>query len=244
MHKGIFRLLEYLNLELTVKRNKIPIVPESSKRTVLVTDPAGVGAVILAAGASTRMGRPKQLLQFGGKAMLRRAASVALKAGCRPVVVVTGANATASRKALRGLDVQEAENQQWESGISSSVRVGIEAVITASPQIAAVVLMLCDQPFVTREIIAQLVAAHRETGRSIVASGYGGSYGVPALFGKAHFAELTTLKGAAGAKQVIQKHLPKVHLLPFPEGEIDIDTPDDLARLQSTDYRDASYART
>jgi molybdenum cofactor cytidylyltransferase len=157
---------------------------------------------------------------------------------------VTGANAAASRKALRGLDVREAENEQWESGISSSVRVGIEALVTAHPQTAAVVLMLCDQPFVTREIIAQLVAAHRETGRSIVASRYGGSYGVPALFDKIHFAELATLKGAAGAKQVIQKHLPRIHLLPFPEGEIDIDTPDDLARLQSTSHSDASNART
>jgi molybdenum cofactor cytidylyltransferase len=244
LHKGIFRLLEYLNLELTVKRNKIPIVPESSKRTVLATDPAGIGAVILAAGASTRMGVPKQLLQFGGETMLRRAASVALKTGCRPVVVVTGADAAAAREALRGLDVQEARNQQWESGISSSVRVGIEAVITANPQTAAVVLMLCDQPFVTREIIAQLVAAHRETGCSIVASRYGGSHGVPALFDKIHFAELTTLEGDAGAKQIIRKHLPKVHLLSFPEGEIDIDTPEDLARLRSTDYSDAPDART
>jgi molybdenum cofactor cytidylyltransferase len=219
-------------------------VPESSERTVPVADLAGVGAVILAAGASTRMGVPKQLLQFGGETMLRRAASVAIEAGCRPVVVVTGANATPSREALRGLRVRETENPQWESGISSSVRVGIEALLTANPLTAAVVLMLCDQPFVTREIIARLVAAHRETGRSIVASRYGGSYGVPALFDKAHFAELTTLEGDAGAKQVIQKHLPKVHLLSFPEGEIDIDTPDDLARLQSTDDSDASNAQT
>jgi molybdenum cofactor cytidylyltransferase len=236
--------LECINLELTVKRSRIPIVPESSERTVLVTDRAGVGAVILAAGASTRMGVPKQLLQFHGETMLRRAASVAIEAGWQPVVVVTGADAAASRKALRGLDVREAENLQWESGISSSVRVGIEALVTANPQIAAVVLTLCDQPFVTREIIAQLVAAHRETGRSIVASRYGGSYGVPALFDKIHFAELATLEGAAGAKQVIQKHLPKVHLLPFPEGEIDIDTPDDLARLQSMDDSGASNPRT
>jgi molybdenum cofactor cytidylyltransferase len=211
-------------------------VPKSSKRNVLVTDLAGVGAVILAAGPSTRMGRPKQLLQFGGQTMLRRAASAALEAGCQPVVVVTGANAAASREAFRGLDVREVENQQWESGISSSVRVGIEAVVTASPRTAAVVLMLCDQPFVTRDIIAGLARTHRETSCSIVASRYGGSYGVPALFGKAHFAELIALKGAAGAKQIIQKHLPKVHLLPFPEGEIDVDTPDDFARLQAMNY--------
>jgi molybdenum cofactor cytidylyltransferase len=148
-------------------------VPELSKRTVRVIELAGVGAVVLAAGPSTRMGRPKQLLQFGGQTMLRRAVSVALEAGCRPVVVVTGANAAASREALRGLDVREAENQQWESGITSSVRVGIEAVVMLDPESVAVVLMLCDQPFVTRDIIAGLVAAYRETGCSIVASRYG-----------------------------------------------------------------------
>jgi molybdenum cofactor cytidylyltransferase len=77
---------------------------------------AGIGAVILAAGASTRMSIPKQLLQFRGQAFLRRAASVALEAGCQPVVVVTGANAAACRESLRGLDVLEVENPQWESG--------------------------------------------------------------------------------------------------------------------------------
>ena len=205
---------------------------------------AGIGAVILAAGASTRMSIPKQLLQFRGQTFLRRAASVALEAGCRPVVVVTGANAAVCRESLRELDVLEAKNQQWEFGISSSVRVGIEALVTPNPRIAAVVLMLCDQPFVTRDVIVGLVRAHYETGCSIVASQYGGSYGVPALFGKAHFAELATLKGAAGAKQVIQNHLQKVQLLPFPEGEIDVDTPDDFARLQSTHYSDTSKVQT
>jgi molybdenum cofactor cytidylyltransferase len=209
---------------------------ESSKRTVLVKDPAGVGAVILAAGPSTRMGEPKQLLEFCGQSLLRRAASLALESGCRPVVVVTGANAAASRESLRGLDVREAENRQWESGISSSVRVGIEAIVRLNPEAVAVVLMLCDQPFATRDIIAGLVRAHRETSSSIVASSYGNSHGVPALFSSIHFTELRALEGAAGAKQVIAKHLPKVHLLPFPEGVIDVDTPDDFARLQAMNY--------
>jgi molybdenum cofactor cytidylyltransferase len=204
----------------------------------------GVGAVILAAGASTRMSIPKQLLQFRVQAFLRRAASVALEAGRRPAVVVTGANAAACRESLRRLDVREVENQQWEFGISSSVRVGVGALVTSNPRIAAVVLMLCDQPFVTRDVIVGLVKAHYETGCSIVASRYGGSYGVPALFGKAHFTELSKLQGAAGAKQVIQKHLQKVQLLPFPEGEIDVDTPDDFARLQSTHYSDTSKVQT
>ena len=178
------------------------------------------------------MGTPKQLLQVGDQTLLRRAASVALEAGCRPVVVVTGANAAACKESLRGLDVREAENQQWQSGMSSSVRVGVSAVVAVEPETAAVVLMLCDQPLITRDVVAALVAAYRETGCSIVASRYGGSYGVPALFGKAHFAELRALEGATGAKKVIQKHLPKVHLLPLPGAEIDVDTRDDFARLK------------
>ena len=106
-------------------------MPKSSKRSVLAADRADVGEMILGAGASTRMGVPKQLLQFGGEPMLRRAARVALKADCRPVVVVTGANAVASKQALRGLDVREVENEQWKSGMSSSVRVGVELSVAA-----------------------------------------------------------------------------------------------------------------
>ena len=100
--------------------------------------------------------------------------------------------------------------------------------------------MLCDQPFVTRDIIADLLGLILKRVVPSSLRSYGGSYGVPALFGRAHFAELATLKGAAGAKQVIQKHLRKAHLLPFPEGEIDVDTPGDFARLQSTNYSDTS----
>lgn len=206
-------------------------MPKLTSRSVHVADFAGIGAVVLAAGPSTRMGKPKQLLQFCGQTLVRRAASVAVEAGCRPVVVVTGANAVATREVLRELDVQEAENQQWPSGISSSVRVGVEAVVRASPQTAAIIMMVCDQPFVTQELIARIVAAHGETRRSIIASSYAGSYGVPALFGKKYFAQLKALEGAIGAKQLIQKHIADVQLVDFPKGEIDIDTPDDLPRL-------------
>ena len=206
-------------------------MPVSNDRTADVTDPAAIGAVILAAGASTRMDTPKQILHFRGEPLVRRAASAAIEAGCWPVVVVTGAHAMATREALRGLHVQQAENKEWVSGMSSSLRVGIEAAVTTGPHISAIILMLCDQPFVTREIIAGLVGAHRETDRAIVASAYGGSFGVPALFSRKYFAELTALKGALGAKELIQKYIAEVQLLNFPQGEIDIDTPDDFARL-------------
>jgi molybdenum cofactor cytidylyltransferase len=193
-----------------------------------------VGAVILAAGSSSRMGRPKQLLRFGGETLLRRAALAALEAGCEPVVVVTGAHAEQTRGELRGLGVLEVENLRWETGMGSSVRAGVEALLEAQAEAAAVVLMLCDQPLVNADVIAALVAAHRETGRETVASQYGESYGVPALFGRTLFDELTRLEGHAGAKQVIKRHASQAHLVPFPGGELDVDTPDDFSRLLST----------
>jgi molybdenum cofactor cytidylyltransferase len=192
---------------------------------------AGVGAVVLAAGSSSRMGRPKQTLSYRGESLLRRAALAALGAGCRPVVVVTGANAEPSRRELEGLDVREVFNPLWETGMASSVRAGVEALISEDADAEAAVLLLCDQPHVTADVISRLVDAQRANGSPLVASLYGGSFGAPALFGRALFAELTRLEGAAGAKQVIKRHAAAAHFLPFPGGEVDVDTPDDFSRL-------------
>jgi molybdenum cofactor cytidylyltransferase len=193
-----------------------------------------IGAVILAAGSSSRMGSPKQVLQFRGKSLLRHAALAALDAGCSPVIVVTGANAELSRRELDGLDVREALNPRWETGMASSIGAGLEGLLGADPEADAAVLMLCDQPHVTAEIISGLAAAHRVTGRPVIASTYGGSFGVPALFGRPLFAELVRLGGGAGAKQVIQRYASEAHFLPFPGGEVDVDTPDDFSRLSQT----------
>ncbi|MGB7922587.1 MAG: nucleotidyltransferase family protein [Pyrinomonadaceae bacterium] len=198
---------------------------------VVESNSVGVGAVILAAGSSSRMGSPKQTLQFRGESLLRRAALAALGAGCRPVIVVTGANAKLARRELDGLDVREVLNILWETGMASSIRAGVEGLVSADADADAAVLMLCDQPHVTIDVISGLVAAHRATGRPVVASTYGGSFGVPALFGRKLFAELARLEGAAGAKQVIERHASEAHFLPFPCGEVDVDTPDDFARL-------------
>jgi molybdenum cofactor cytidylyltransferase len=180
------------------------------------------------------MGRPKQLLEYGGQTLAKRAALAAEKAGCNPIVIVTGAHAEQLEKELRGLNLREAKNPEWESGIGSSIRAGVQAVVKANDKITALILTLCDQPFVTSDVLSGLITAHRETDREIVASSYGATIGVPALFGKAFFGELLRLESGAGAKQLIQQHLGQVHLLPFPQGEIDLDTPADLARLLSS----------
>src|SRR5262245_12782516 len=110
-----------------------------------------IGAVILAAGASSRMGTSKQLLKFGGQTLLRRAALAAQEAGCNPVVIVTGARAEEMDEELHELDLREVNNPEWESGMGSSIRAGVQAILKANDKISALVLMLCDQPFVTSD---------------------------------------------------------------------------------------------
>jgi molybdenum cofactor cytidylyltransferase len=196
---------------------------------------AGVGAVVLAAGSSSRMGRPKQALEFQGVSLLRRAVLATLGAGCHPVVVVTGAHSELSRREFEGLDVREVLNTDWETGMASSIRAGVEGLISADADVEAAVLLLCDQPHVTADVIYSLVAARRATGRPIIASKYGESFGVPALFSRTLFAELSRLEGAAGAKQVIKRYASEAHLLPFKDGEVDVDNPDDFSRLITKD---------
>lgn len=190
-----------------------------------------IGAVVLAAGSSSRMGRPKQVLPFRGQSLIRRASLAALHGGCSPVIAVTGAHAELSSSELNGLDVREVFNPDWQTGMASSVRTGLEALLAASPNAAAAVFLLCDQPHVTADVISGLIAAHRSTQKPVIASAYGGSLGVPALFGSSLFARLAQLEGSAGAKHVIEETATDAHCLPFPGGAVDVDTPEDFSRL-------------
>ena len=113
--------------------------------------------------------------------------------------------------------------------MGSSVRVGIKRLV--SMEVAAAVLLLCDQPHVTSDVISRLLAAHHTTERPIIASAYGETFGVPALFSRTLFPELMQLAGSSGAKEIIKGHASEAHFLPFPRGEVDVDTPDDFSRV-------------
>ena len=198
---------------------------------MMENDSANVGAVILAAGSSSRMGIPKQTLQFQGTSLLRRATLAALDARCRPIVVVTGAHAEVCRRELDQLEVTEAFNADWQTGMASSVRAGIERLVSIDPHVSGTVLLLCDQPHVTSDVISTLLAAHHATGKPVVASTYNGTFGVPALFSRTLFTELMQLEGTSGAKEIIKRHASSAHFLPFSEGTVDMDTPDDFRAL-------------
>ncbi len=193
----------------------------------------GVALVVLAAGGSTRMGQPKQLLTFRGTSLLRHAAMVALESCCRPVCVVLGNEAERLERELADLPVVVAPNPAWETGMASSIRTGVETVLEANPRAEAVVLTLCDQPLVTPALLDALAHEWRTTGRSLVASGYGGEHGVPALFARAWFGDLVRLTGDVGARTILRAHAAEVALVPFPDAAIDIDSPADYARLRT-----------
>lgn len=190
-----------------------------------------IGAVILAAGASLRMGTPKQFLSFNGRTLIRHTAETALASRCHPVMVVTGAHSSRLRNEISNLPVQFAENRLWDEGIGSSIRTGIVA-LQENYHVRASVIILCDQPFVSAQVINDLIAAYETHQPLAVASEYGGTCGVPALFSRPLFSELISLQGTRGAKQVLKQFREQVICIPVPAGTLDIDTPEDYARLK------------
>lgn len=186
---------------------------------------ASIGLILLAAGGSTRLGTPKQLLTYQGQTLLRRAAETALASVCRPVVVVLGAQAARLQEELAGLAVQIVENPHWAEGMGTSLRAGLDALTETQE---GAVVCLCDQPLLSADIIDALVTAHDDTEKPIAACEYDGTVGVPALFSRALFSELRALK--EGAKPLLRRHASQIAIVPFPGGDADIDTPEDAAQ--------------
>ena len=197
-----------------------------------------IGLIVLAAGASTRMGQMKQLLRYEGETLLRRAVRIALNSSCRPVIIVLGSQAEVLRDEIADTQAHVVINPHWAEGMGSSVRCGIAALEAATQGTAeAAVLMLCDQPFVTASVIDRLLAAYQVKRPRLVASEYEVKgekiRGVPALFRLDLFSELMALRGAEGAKRIISKCSPEATTVAVPEGSFDIDTPADYQSLQN-----------
>ncbi|MEH2370038.1 nucleotidyltransferase family protein [Nostoc sp.] len=201
--------------------------------TAIDNEKSTIAIMILAAGASTRMGTPKQLLLYQGRSLLQYITEIAIASVCQPVVVVLGANAEQIHPQIKQLPVKVVKNLDWASGMSTSIKSGIELLNNLPQKIEAVVITLCDQPFVSPQIINQLVDTYYLTKKPIIACEYGDTLGVPALFSQTFFSELATLKETSGAKKVINHNLNEVFSIPFPLGDIDIDTPKDYEQLLS-----------
>ena len=201
-----------------------------------MTARSSIAAVILAAGASRRLGRPKQLVLCNGEPLLARAMRVAAESAIAPVIVVLGAGAAEIRAALDMKSAQIVLNPDWESGMASSIRAGLAAA-EKYPGLDGVMLLACDQPRLTCEHLARMMAEfHRSNGQAIVASvygetpGVGETRGVPAIFPRRAFASLQLLRGDKGARSLLPGD--DVVEVKFPGGELDIDTELDAAAME------------
>ena len=192
------------------------------------------GIVILAAGASTRLGNPKQLLRYRGKTLLDHTVNEAINAKADTVVVIIGKNADLIQKEIDKEKVRVVINKDWEEGMASSVRFGLGTLLKIKPYIDAVIFMVCDQPHISSSILNELIITQQRTTKQIVTCNYGESIGPPALFHKKYFRELAKLKGDVGARNIIQQNMHDVATIEFPEGKIDIDTKGDYDALTNS----------
>ncbi|WP_223650836.1 nucleotidyltransferase family protein [Hymenobacter psoromatis] len=193
---------------------------------------AQVGLLLLAAGSSSRLARPKQLLPYQGQTLLRHAAEVAVASPCRPLVLVTGALHDELLPEIEGLPFHVVRNDAWADGMGGSIAAGLAELETAAEaaRVDAVIVILCDQPLLTEDVLGRLIVQFQATGQPVVASTYAGTQGVPALFGREVFPQLLALRGASGARELLQQyaHLPTVD---FPGGATDVDTEAQYAAL-------------
>ncbi len=187
-----------------------------------------IGTIILAAGESSRLGEPKQLLEKSGQPLVRHMAQLAHDLNAGPVVVVVGANAESITDALHDIQVRILPNPDWQTGMASSLKVGVELLERTFPD--AILILLTDQPYVSRALIEQLIETATSSHKAIVASEYGHTLGVPALFRPEFFDALKTLTGDTGARKIVQNHPDEVVGVPFEEGIIDLDTQEDVAK--------------
>ena len=192
--------------------------------------------LLLAAGSSKRLGRPKQVLNYHGTALLANSLQEALSTRVKTVLVVLGAYARILKDAIDFGGAEVVENSKWEEGMGSSIRFGMETLIHQHPEIGGVIMMVCDQPKVSQALLQSLVMAHQNSGKPIIACGYADTFGPPVFFHKSYFKFLLELKNDVGARSVVRDHPDAVEIIPFPGGDFDIDTEEDYERLKGTEH--------
>lgn len=186
--------------------------------------------LILAAGNSSRLGQPKQLLKFKGKSLLKHVTAQALEV-TPYTAVVTGSDHRHIKKEIEDLNIPIVENPDWGEGMGSSVRVGLNTLLNKFPEITKCIVSVCDQPFIEASVFRALISEQESSQKGIVASAYSGTSGTPALFTEKYFKYLSGLSGQEGAKKLLHHFREDTAEISFELGAVDIDTIEDYQRL-------------
>jgi len=187
--------------------------------------------LILAAGASKRLGTAKQLLEFGGKTLLQHAIDEANQSLATVVTIVTGSQAMEVERSIRPGSATVVFNPEWAKGMGTGISAGVRDITSRYPDVSAIIVSVCDQPFISAAQFNGLIASYRESGKNLVASAYNGTLGTPVLFSAAHFPALLALQAEEGARQLVRSNTGNLAIIPFANGGIDIDTPVDYTSL-------------
>ena len=190
-----------------------------------------ISILILAAGNSSRLGQPKQLVEFEGQTLIERITHTALSVS-EEVLVVLGANIELIKPKLEAfLDrINVIENPNWQAGMGTSISLGVDNLALKSE---AILILLVDQPLISQVLLQNMMQTFADKKMPIVACEYGNQLGVPILFDKSFFSALKRLKGEQGAKLFLKNYSDKIVPIEFKEGLFDIDTPEDLSKLSS-----------
>lgn len=191
-----------------------------------------IGIVILAAGSSSRMGKSKQLLSVNGQPLLLHVVDHALSTSAQQVLVVLGSEPHLHADLLESYPVDIVINYTWDRGIGNSIKTGVRSLLNRQQQLDGILLMVSDQPVITYEYLLSLIQTFKESKKSIVASAYSNTLGVPALFSKQHFNQLLDIEDSQGAKSILLKNRDQVQELDCPQGAIDLDTPEDYHKFK------------
>ena len=193
-----------------------------------------VSILILAAGNSSRLGSPKQLVTFMGKTLIESITEVALSIS-EEVLIVLGGNADLILSKLERFEseISIEFNPNWQQGMGSSISIGVEKLAEKSDLI---LILLSDQPFISKVLLQDMLQTYANYKNPVVACVYNNTLGVPILFNKSVFPELLKLSGDKGAKSFLHLYENRISTVDFPEGIFDIDTIEDVENLKSIDF--------
>ncbi len=191
------------------------------------------GIILLAAGCSSRLGSPKQLLLFEGKTLLEKIIDTSLNVFEKEnIILVLGSEHEKIESSIQDKNISICINTNWKSGMASSINLGVKTLLSKFPEMQKCFISVCDQPYLNNEIFVDMMKIFENSAKEIVVAKYAETLGVPALFSKKYFEELTQLEGEQGAKKIILQNSDDVAIFEFEKGAIDIDTPSDYDNLK------------